>query len=311
MELLLYGAEPSSVDATPKKVVIAPGQGLRATSEQMHRAGLIVKPRKFELIARIKGYDKRIKAGEYAVSAALPPLEMLEIMVSGRVHLYKLTIPEGYTLQQVASSIADSGIGVEFEFIKAAADPALLLENEIEAETFEGYLFPDTYFFSKGTPPGVIISTMVKRFRSMFTSEWEMRAKALGMTVHQVVTLASIIEKEAGVSEELPVISSVFHNRLKKRMRLESDPTVIYGIKDFKGNITRKHLSTPGPYNTYRIQGLPPGPIANPGKSALEAALFPADTDFIFFVSRKDGTHQFSTDIGSHNRAVRKYQLGR
>ena len=152
---------------------------------------------------------------------------------------------------------------------------------------------------------------MVQRFRSVFKPEWEERAASFGFTVHEVVTLASIIEKETGATFERPLISSVFHNRLRKKMRLESDPTVIYGIKDFNGNLTRKHLKTRTPYNTYKIRGLPAGPIANPGRASLEAALFPEKTKYIYFVSKKDRTHYFSTNLKEHNRAVRKYQLGR
>jgi len=156
-----------------------------------------------------------------------------------------------------------------------------------------------------------IISTMVNRFRSVFSTEWALRAKELGFTVDQIVTLASIIEKETGAAFERPIISSVFHNRLKKKMRLESDPTVIYGIKNFDGNLTRKHLGTLTPYNTYKIKGLPAGPIANPGRAALEAALYPEKTVFLYFVSKRDTTHYFSTNLKEHNQAVRKYQLRR
>ena len=197
------------------------------------------------------------------------------------------------------------------DFIQAATDTTRVRQIGLEGETFEGYLFPDTYFFPKEVTIERIISTMVKRFWSVFVPEWQARAKDLGLTVHQVVTLASIIEKETGAPFERPIISSVFHNRLKKKMRLESDPTVIYGIKNFDGNLTRKHLTTPTPYNTYKIRGLPSGPIASPGGASLEAALYPDDTKFIYFVSRKDRTHQFSTNLKQHNRAVQKYQLGR
>ena len=152
---------------------------------------------------------------------------------------------------------------------------------------------------------------MVNRFRSQFKPEWKKQADKFGWSVHEVVTLASIIEKETGVVAEQTIISSVFHNRLKKKMRLQSDPTVIYGIKDFDGNLTRNHLNTPTPYNTYRIGGLPPGPIANPGAAAIESALYPADTGYLFFVSKKDRTHKFSKTIKEHNQAVRKYQLGK
>jgi UPF0755 protein len=152
---------------------------------------------------------------------------------------------------------------------------------------------------------------MVQRFRETISDRWRARADELGLTLHEIVTLASIIEKETGVPEERPLIASVFHNRLRKGMRLETDPTVIYGIEDFDGNLTRKHLRTPTPYNTYLIKGLPPGPIASPGRASLEAALYPADTDYLFFVARKDRTHQFSSTLEEHQKAVRKYQLRR
>ncbi len=199
--------------------------------------------------------------------------------------------------------------GSKIDFIKTATDPVLARKNGIEAATFEGYLFPDTYFFPQEVAMEQIISTMVNRFWSVFTPEWKVRAKDLGFTVHQIVTLASIIEKETGAAFERPIISSVFHNRLKKKMRLESDPTVIYGINNFDGNLTRNHLSTHTPYNTYKIKGLPAGPIANPGRASLEAALYPEKSVFIYFVSKKDNTHYFSTTLKEHNQAVRKYQL--
>ena len=308
LDLLLYAGRPAGKDPAQKNVLIFPGDDLGNMAETLHRVSLISKPEKFMMLARAKGYDKRIKAGEYFLSAAMSPLQILETTVKGSVHLYKLTIPEGYTLRQIAERVADSGLGGEKDFLEAASDPALLDALGIEAETFEGYLFPDTYRFPKGVTPGVIVSTMVDRLRSFITPEWKQRAETLGFSIHQIVTLASIIEKEAGVAEEFPIIASVFHNRLKRRMRLESDPTVIYGIKDFNGNITRKHLHTPTPYNTYTIRGLPPGPIANPGRGALEATLYPAETDFLFFVSKNDNTHQFSINLKSHNRAVHKYQ---
>ena len=152
---------------------------------------------------------------------------------------------------------------------------------------------------------------MVDRLWSLISDKWKERAATLGFSMHQVLTLASIIEKETGASFERPMISSVFHNRLQKGMRLETDPTVIYGLKDFDGNLTRKHLTTPTSYNTYKIKGLPPGPIASPGLASIEAALYPTDTEYIFFVSKKDTTHKFSTNLRDHNRAIRKYQLRR
>ncbi len=311
LDLLLYADTPANADHTKKNVIVQPGQGFTSVSEGLHKAGIIKNPFKFKLLALIKGYDKILKAGEYTLSSSMSPTRILKIMVSGKVQLYRLTVPEGCNLYQIDSIIARAGLGKETDFLRAATDSAFVHENGINAETFEGYLFPETYYFPKDVTPQKIISTMVKRFWSVFTPEWKNQAKNLQLSIHQVVTIASIIEKETGAAFERPIISSVFHNRLKKRMRLESDPTVIYGIRDFDGNITRKHLTTLTPYNTYKIKGLPPGPIANPGIKAIKAALFPADTNFLFFVSKKDNTHKFSTNIRDHNMAVRKYQLSR
>lgn len=245
------------------------------------------------------------------MSAAMSPFEIAAKLIAGEVLLYHLTIPEGYTLFQITDLVGSSGIAERDDFWRALSDRRLLDRMRIEADSFEGYLFPDTYFFPKNTPAEKIIDVLVARFRAVFTPERLKRAESLGLSVHEVATLASIIEKETGDPKERPLISSVFHNRLKSGMRLESDPTVIYGIKDFDGNITRKDLAAPTAYNTYRIDGLPPGPIASPGEKAIEAALYPADTSYIYFVARGDGKHQFSTNIGDHNRAVNKYQLRR
>jgi UPF0755 protein len=225
--------------------------------------------------------------------------------------LYRVTIPEGYNLKQIAQAIETSGLATYDHFLQAATDPEFARKKGIPADTFEGYLFPDTYLFPRNTNPHRIITAMADRFEGIFTPRWETRAQQLGFSVHQIVTLASMIEKETGDPSERPIISSVFHNRLRKKMRLESDPTVIYAIADFNGNLTRKHLQTYTAYNTYKIFGLPPGPIASPGQKALKAALYPADTNFLFFVAKRDGTHHFSTTISGHNKAVRKYQIRR
>ena len=309
LDLLVYGDKRANADNSKKLVVILPGQNLSTIANYLNYTGIIKNPVKFKLLARIKGCDKKIKAGEYLLSSSMPPIKILETIASGKVRLYKITIPEGYNLKQVASIIAKAKLGAKADFLRAATNSSFVYKQGINAETFEGYLFPETYHFPKNITPEKIIAAMVERFRSIFNPEWKKRAKDLNLSIHQVVTLASIIEKETGVSFERPVISSVFHNRLKKRMRLESDPTVIYGLKNFDGNITRKHLATQTPYNTYTIKGLPPGPIANPGSKALEAALYPADTDFLYFVSKKDRTHKFSANIKDHNKAVKKYQL--
>ena len=311
-ELRIYADRPANANTAQNAIFnVRPGQTLRTTADNLQQAELIKSSLKFILIARIKGLDKHLKAGEYLLSAAMPPRQILEIMVKGAVNLHKLTVPEGYNIAQIAALVENAKFGSKNDFIKTARDAVLANKNGIQAATFEGYLFPDTYFFPREVAMEQIISAMLNRFWSIFTAEWKMRAKDLGFTVHQIVTLASIIEKETGAAFERPIISSVFHNRLKKKMRLESDPTVIYGIKDFDGNLTRNHLGTHTPYNTYKIKGLPAGPIANPGRDSLEAALYPENSVFIYFVSKKDNTHYFSTNLKEHNQAVRKYQLKR
>lgn len=311
IDIFIYGRRPADLSAERQSLVVPAGQQFRRTTQALYQAGIITNPLKFKALARLKGLDKQIKSGEYLLSAAMPPLEVLNVLVSGRVRLYRLTIPEGYNQQQIAALIAEAGFTTADAFLQACSDRALLQAHNIAGQHFEGYLFPDTYYFPRPTDPQTIITAMADKFWSVFTPAFEQRAAELNLSVHEVVTLAAIIEKETGVAAERPLISSVFHNRLKRGMRLESDPTVIYGIKDFDGNLTRKHLKTRTPYNTYRIKGLPLGPIANPGEAALTAALYPATSDYLFFVSRKDHTHHFSTNLRDHNQAVRRYQLRR
>lgn len=311
VDLFFYAKHPAGTDGKKKVVVVALGQGVRSISNTLETQGIIRHKEKFRRFSRIKGYDKDIKAGEYVLSADMSPADIFRTLVGGKVQQYRLTVPEGYTIGQIAAAVEASELGTQAAFFNALSDADLLDRLGVQAPTFEGYLFPDTYYFPRGVSPGKIISTMVNRFWRVYTPAWKDQTAQLGFSVHQVVTLASIIEKETGAPIERPLISSVFHNRFKKKMRLESDPTVIYGIKDFNGNLTRKDLTTPTPYNTYTRRGLPPGPIANPGRDSIKAVLSPADTDFLYFVAKGDGTHQFSSNIRDHNRAVRKYQLRR
>lgn len=310
--LYLYSTTPSVEGDGEIIVAVKPGQGFSSVTSRLVKSKLISSPEKFKILGALTGDDKKIKAGEYLLSQAMTPGQIIEVLISGKVHLYKMTVPEGYNIYQVAEVVENAGFGLKNDFVKAVKDQALLTKYGFASgvETFEGYLFPDTYRFPRGVKHPEIIRTMYERFNSVYRDEWKKRAKEIGFTVHEIVTLASIIEKETGDASERPIISSVFHNRLKKRMRLETDPTVIYGIKNYDGNITKKHLREKTPYNTYRIKGLPPGPIANPGEKSIEAALFPAKTDYLFFVSKKDTTHKFSTNIRDHINSVRKYQLG-
>jgi len=310
-DLLEYADQPTTPGAKRILFEVGPGEGFGTITRNLYARGLFEHPDKFKLLARFKGHDKKIRAGEYELSAAMSPRQILQRIVSGKVQLYRLTIPEGYTLRQIAAAAAKAHLCSAAEFSRAAADAALIASMDIPAKNLEGYLYPDTYLFPKGVTELEIVQAMTTRFKTVFNPEWKTRADALKMSVHAIVTLASIIEKETGAAFERPLISSVFHNRLKRNMRLQTDPTVIYGIPDFNGNLTRKDLATPTAYNTYVISGLAPGPIASPGAKAIEAALYPAETDYLYFVSKKDSTHQFSTNIKDHNKAVRKYQLRR
>ncbi len=308
-----YARTPAagSLPATEQVVMVHRGTGIRDVSYLLARHQLIRHPSAFKLLAKVKTRHQPIKAGEYRLSSGQTPEKILARLIAGEVVLHRLTVPEGYTLRQIGQLVEQAGLAGAVDFYRVARDPAVADRHGLAAATCEGYLFPETYFFPASVTAETIVDTMIKRFRAVFNESYQARAKELGFTVHEVVTLASIVEKETGAAVERPQIAAVFHNRLKKRMRLESDPTVIYGIKDFDGNLTRRHLETRTPYNTYRIRGLPPGPIANPGAKSLEAVLYPADVPFLFFVAKKDGTHQFSTNLSDHNRAVRKYQLGR
>jgi len=313
MDLHSWSRRPAPAHGNESEILftVHPGEGPDTLARRLAGRGLLTSAWRFKLLARLKGADRSIKAGEYKLSACLTPSELLDVFTKGRVNLHRLTIPEGYNIKQISVRLEKGGFMAADVFLKEALNSDFARQMGIAGDSFEGYLFPDTYHLPAGITSRRLITLMVERFWQQFKPGWRQRAAELGMTVHQVVTLASIIEKETGDAAERPLISSVFHNRLKKGMRLESDPTVIYGLKDFDGNLTRKDLRAYSPYNTYRIKGLPPGPIANPGLDSIRAALYPAKTDYLYFVAKKDGTHYFSTNIREHNRAVRKYQLGR
>jgi UPF0755 protein len=302
-----YLASPAQKGAQQQVFVVRDGASLREVAVELERNHLIKNDRLFLLWARLMGYGKDIKAGEYALNAGMPPVKILNILRLGTIIIHPVTIPEGFTSEQIGALLDEKGLVDGTEFISLTRDPGVAKRYGMSGEGLEGYLYPDTYHFSRGLPALSIIDTMVKRFRQMI-APLEARAEEIGMSMKDVVILASIVEKETGVSEERPLIASVFLNRLKKRMRLESDPTVIYGLKDFDGNLRKTDLSDHSPYNTYIIRGLPPGPIANPGVDSIKAVLYPAQTDYLYFVSKNDGSHYFSKTLTEHNNAVRIYQ---
>jgi UPF0755 protein len=302
---------PAEFHGVQKQIVVPRGATFNQVAQILDAAGVLRSPTRFSLMARLLKVTGRVQAGEYEVSTSMLPQVILGKLVTGDVIRYRLVVPEGYTVRQIAARLFELGISQDEEaFLTTAfaADTAARLG--IKGKGVEGYLFPDTYLFSKGLPPIEIIQTMVARFQQVYGPASVRRAAELGMTDKQIVTLASIIEKETGAPAERPLISAVFHNRLKRGMPLCSDPTVIYGIKDFDGNLRKRDLQRMTPYNTYVIHGLPPGPIASPGEAAISAALYPAQVDYLYFVSRNDGTHQFSSTLREHNEAVWRYQKG-
>ena len=308
---LLVLTLPPNFRGERRQVVIPQGVPFKGVARILDEQGLLRSPTGFYLMARLMGVTGKVQAGEYEMSTAMLPAVILHKLVTGDVMKYRVTIPEGYTIRQIALQLQELGIIEEQEeFLKLAFSAEFAVGLGIEGKSVEGYLFPDTYLLPKGVSPSEIIKTMVGKFKRVYGPDCEHRAAELGMTDREIVTLASIIEKETGVSEERPLISAVFHNRLKRGIPLCSDPTVIYGIVDFDGNLRKRDLEQWTPYNTYLKKGLPPGPIANPGRSSLLAALYPAPVQYLYFVSRNDGSHYFSTTLREHNEAVRRYQQG-
>jgi len=301
-------AVPAASHPATAIVFIPEGSTFHQVAGLLDREGLINGRTGFILFGKFREAERKIHPGEYEFNAAMTPREILAKLVAGRVVLHPVTIPEGYTITQIAEVLALQQITDAIEFVRLTKDTVFIRALGISAETLEGYLYPDTYKFRRPTPAKEVVRAMVDHLGQVFNEELQARARDLHFTPHEVLTLASVIEKETGAGDERPQISSVFHNRLKKRIPLQSDPTVIYGLTNFDGNLRKRDLSHPSPYNTYRWAGLPPGPIANPGVQSILAALYPVPSAYLYFVSRNDGTHQFSATLMEHNKAVEKYQ---
>ncbi len=311
LNTLLFLSLPPTFVGDEKRVVIPKGSTFKEVVKILDENGLLRSPTRFYIMARILGIAGRVQAGEYELSTAMIPPVILRKLATGDVVKYRVTIPEGYTVRQIALRLAEEGvIDDQEEFLTVAFSSDSAAGLGVEGKSVEGYLFPDTYLFSKGGVPADLIKTMVGNFRRAYNPAFSLRAAELGMSDREIVILASIIEKETGLPEERPLISAVFHNRLKRGIPLCSDPTVIYGIKNFDGNLRKRDLEKHTPYNTYLIKGIPPGPIANPGASAIRAALYPAAVTYLYFVSRNDGSHHFSATLREHNEAVWRYQKG-
>jgi UPF0755 protein len=283
------------------------GSSFRKFAGELETSGIISSARLFLIYAQIQGADARVKAGSYQFSDDLPPVEILRKMVAGEVFVYRFAVPEGYSIYQIAELLESRGIFRKDAFLKQCFDRALLKELGIGGKSVEGYLFPSTYSIPPRMDEAGLVRMMVAHFDKVYGQRFAGRVETLRTSRSAVVTLASIIEKEAVIPAERPLVASVFRNRLKKGMPLQSDPTAVYGIRAFAGKVSKQDIMRSSPYNTYLIRGLPPGPIGNPGSDAIEAALAPAATPYYYFVAKKDGSHYFSATLEEHNRAVRTY----
>lgn len=315
---LLFKQALSPINAADNTEIIfevSRGETFGAVAQRLQNEGLIRSAELLKLYARIDSSKNIVKVGEYALKPSMSLNQILEIVASGKSRTKPFTVPEGYNIFEISELIEKAKIATAKEFLEKARNPKYATELVgYEVPSLEGYLFPETYQIARNTSLDQLLKMMVDLFKVNF-SQVQIPQEMSSWTQHQIVTFASIVEKETGAAWERPLISSVFHNRLQKRMRLQTDPTIIYGIADETGkyeiDIGRDDIRRPTRYNTYVISGLPPGPIANPGRMALEAAVNPEQSEYLFFVSKNDGTHIFSKTYEEHNRAVTEWQRNR
>ena len=311
---------PASHDDTPRLFVVARGESMHSVARRLSDARLLpdsVLPsgRLLTLYARLSGADRELKSGEFELTASMTPIEMLQKIRAGDVMTVPVTLPDGLTLEEIADRVAAQRIAEREELLRLALDPDFARELGYPASSLEGYLFPETYRFARNTPAATVLRELTRQFDAVWTDADRTRLHASGFSLHELVTLASIVEKETGTPAERPRIAAVFLNRLKRGMRLQSDPTVIYGILrergHFDGNLRRRDLEHDTPYNTYSRSGLPPGPIASTSLASIRAVLEPEPVAYLYFVSQNDGTHYFSKTLREHNNAVNRFQKRR
>ena len=295
-------------NSDPVRFVVVEGWSFYRTSLELERKGLIKDSRLLKIFAKLNKDKTSIKAGEYWLTGKMTPLDILNKLYAGDVITYSITFPEGLTIKEMGRKWEAEGFGKAEDFLNAI-DRYRDLDISIPTTGWEGYLFPDTYIFTRNFSEEKLIQTMITEMKQVIRPEWLASAEKQGLNLHQLVTLASLIEKETGIASERSLVSSVFHNRLVKGMLLQCDPTVIYALGDqYQGTLLKTHLTLNHLYNTYVYSGLPPGPIAAPGKDSLEAACYPADTRFLYFVADSRGGHIFSETLTEHNRAVQRYR---
>ena len=293
-------------------VEIPGGTGVAAIASRLSDAGVVPHPLIFRAAVRLAGVDKRLRAGEYRFADAATPGEVADRLARGDVYTRAVTFREGLTIWEMADVCVEGGLGTKEEFLREARDVSRIATIDPEASSLEGYLFPDTYQLPRSAGAKGIVDAMVAGFLRAFDADLRAAATARGLSAREVVTIASLVEKETAAAPERPVVSAVYQNRLRIGMGLQCDPTVIYALQlagKWNGNLTRENLRVDSPYNTHRYAGLPPGPIASPGRASLEAAVRPAEAPYLYFVSRNDGTHAFATTLAEHNRNVQQWQI--
>jgi UPF0755 protein len=302
---------PVGSGATVREVSFPTGSGIRQLAGELKSGGIIRSSWHFVLLTRLRGKAHNLQAGEYRFNDGMTPSEILLKVTTGDVDYRKFSLPEGYSIYQVAELLDQKGYFKSSIFLEKCHDSALLRRLGLSGKSVEGYLYPATYNLLRSGDEELLISQMVGQFEKKYADLSLPGGSDNRLSRREIVILASVIEKEAISPEEKPLISSVFHNRLRIGMPLQSDPTAVYGVRAFSGKVTRADIKRHSPYNTYLKRGLPPGPIGNPGSEALQAALYPAKTSYLYFVARQDGTHQFSRTLDEHNRAVRRYLRSR
>ena len=293
-------------------VEIPPGSSPAAIGNRLVSAGVVRDGRTFQAALFVSGRSRGLRAGEYRFDTPLHALDVIDKIARGDVYRRRLTFREGLTIAEMAQVFEERGFGKADEFTKAASHAALIADLDPSARDLEGYLFPETYALPRGTSAAAVVAQMVDGFKKVMTPELRAAATGAGLTVRQLVTLASLVEKETGTPEERPLVAAVYANRMKIGMGMQADPTVIYALQKagkYTGNLRREDLQFDSPYNTYRYPGLPPGPIAAPGKASIESAAKPADVDYLYFVSKNDGSHVFASTLADHNQNVRTWQV--
>ena len=305
--------EPYRGYSEPEVFVDIPAGSSTATiASRLVEAGVVRDTRTFQVALWISGRSRSLRAGEYRFEAPMHALDVIDKIARGDVYRRRLTFREGLTITEMAQVFEERGFGSAADFRKAAENAALIQDLDPGARDLEGYLFPETYALPRGTTATVLVAQMVDGFKNALTPEIRSNAAAAGLTIRQLVTLASLVEKETGTASERPLVAAVYANRMKIGMGMQADPTVIYALQQagrYDGNLRREDLQFDSPYNTYRYAGLPPGPIAAPGKASLEAAAKPADVDYLYFVSKNDGSHVFASNLEEHNKNVYTWQV--